>query len=227
MPKFDPSFDAEKSDRSQPDTPQRLVLASASPRRAELLMQIGVPFSSAATSVEERRHPDESPEAYVLRLAQEKSRAGLALQDKPGTWSLGADTLGVVDDEILEKPRDFTDFARMMRLMSGREHSVLTAICLTGAAQSFSEVVETRVRFRALDRTLIEGYWNTGEPDDKAGGYGIQGMGALLVESIHGSYSNVVGLPLETLGGFLERAGIPYWQFDKRTAGSAAGPGMV
>ncbi len=190
-------------------------------------MQIGVTFSSAATSVEERRDPNESPEEYVLRLAQEKSRAGLALLDNPNTWSLGADTLGVVDGEILEKPRDFTDFARMMRLMSGREHSVLTAICLTGAEQSFSEVVETRVRFRELDRRLIEGYWNTGEPADKAGGYGIQGMGALLVASIQGSYSNVVGLPLETLGGFLERAGIPYWQFDKRTSGQATGPGMI
>ena len=228
MPRFDTRKpDTQQPGRQVPDTRQRLILASASPRRAQLLMQIGVTFSSAATSVEERRSPDETPQAYVLRLAQEKSRAGLALLDNPDTWSLGADTLGVVDGEILEKPRDFTDFARMMRLMSGREHSVLTAICLTGAAQSFSEVVETRVRFRELDRRLIEGYWNTGEPADKAGGYGIQGMGALLVESIHGSYSNVVGLPLETLAGFLERAGIPYWQFDKRTSGQATGPGMV
>ena len=187
-------------------------------------MQIGVPFSSAATSVEEVRQPEESGHDYVLRLAEEKSRAGLALLDgDAAVWSLGADTLGVVDDEILEKPRDFTDFARMMRLMSGREHSVLTAICLSGNDQSFSSVVETRVRFRALDRGLIEGYWNTGEPQDKAGGYGIQGMGALLVESIHGSYSNVVGLPLETLAGFLQRAGIPFWQFDKRSTGADAG----
>ncbi len=187
-------------------------------------MQIGVPFSSAATSVEEIRQPGESGREYVLRLAQEKSRAGLALAHNDATaWSLGADTLGLVDDEILEKPRDFTDFARMMRLMSGREHTVLTAISLTGTEQSFCDVVETRVRFRPLDRALIEGYWNTGEPQDKAGGYGIQGMGALLVESIHGSYSNVVGLPLETLAGFLQRAGIPYWQFDKRSSGADAG----
>nr|WP_305121392.1 nucleoside triphosphate pyrophosphatase [Microbulbifer elongatus] len=199
-------------------------MASGSPRRAELLMQIGVPFSSAATAVEEIRQTDESGRDYVLRLAQEKSRAGLALVgDDTTVWSLGADTLGLVDDEVLEKPRDFTDFARMMRLMSGREHSVLTAICLSGSDQSFSDVVETRVRFRTLDRALIEGYWNTGEPRDKAGGYGIQGMGALLVESIHGSYSNVVGLPLETLAGFLQRAGIPYWQFDKRSSGADAG----
>lgn len=182
-----------------------------------MLRQIGVPFAVAATSVEERRGIDESPRDYVLRLAREKSRAGFALVRQSGggqgdVWSLGADTLGLIDDQILEKPRDFTDFTRMMRVMSGREHSVLTALCLSGANTEFSEVVETRVRFRTLDRALIEGYWNTGEPWDKAGGYGIQGMGVLLVASISGSYSNVVGLPLETLAGFLERAGIAYWQ---------------
>ncbi|HEY8570771.1 Maf family protein [Microbulbifer sp.] len=199
-----------------PESTQRLILASASPRRAELLQQIGVPFSVAATSVEERRGVDESPRDYVLRLAQEKSRAGLALAQQhagaDAAWSLGADTIGVVDDQILEKPRDIADFTRMMRLMSGREHSVLTAVCLCGGEGEYSEVVETRVRFRELDRALIEGYWNTGEPQDKAGGYGIQGMGAVLVESIHGSYSNVVGLPLEALVELLERAGIAYWQ---------------
>ncbi|MBY6190580.1 Maf family nucleotide pyrophosphatase [Microbulbifer agarilyticus] len=208
----------------QPDTRQttsapRLLLASGSPRRAELLSQIGVPFFSAATSVEERRRPDESGREYVLRLAQEKARAGLAqaeVEEGAAVWSLGADTLGIVQDEVLEKPRDFADFRRMMALMSGTEHAVLTAICLTDGDQSFSTVVETRVRFRELSDRLIEDYWNTGEPRDKAGGYGIQGKGALLVASIHGSYSNVVGLPLETLSGFLERAGIPFWQFDRR-----------
>ncbi|WP_105103609.1 Maf family protein [Microbulbifer pacificus] len=196
----------------QPEPTPRLILASASPRRAELLRQIGVPFVVAATAVEECRGTDESPRDYVLRLAREKSRAGRA--SVPGTdiWSLGADTLGVIDGLVLEKPRDFDDFVGMMGLMSGREHSVLTALCLSGEGAEFSDVVETRVRFRTLDRALMEGYWNTGEPRDKAGGYGIQGMGALLVESIHGSYSNVVGLPLETLAGLLERAGIAYWQ---------------
>ncbi|MCK7598322.1 Maf family nucleotide pyrophosphatase [Microbulbifer sp. CAU 1566] len=216
MPDFEPRVPPSDA------RPQRLILASASPRRAALLMQIGVPFSTAATDIVETRSPGESPRDYVLRLAEEKSRAGLALAGIEGDrnsnlWSLGADTLGVAGGEILEKPRDFTDFARMMRLMSGTEHSVLTAICLSGAEASYRKVVETRVRFRALDRRLIEGYWNTGEPADKAGGYGIQGMGALLVESISGSYSNVVGLPLEALAGFLEQAGIEFWQFDKRS----------
>ncbi|AQQ67007.1 septum formation inhibitor Maf [Microbulbifer agarilyticus] len=197
----------------------RLLLASGSPRRAELLSQIGVPFFSAATSVEECRRPEESGREYVLRLAQEKARAGLAqseVEAGAAAWSLGADTLGIVQEEVLEKPRDFTDFRRMMGLMSGAEHAVLTAICLTDGDQSFNAVVETRVRFRELSDRLIEDYWNTGEPRDKAGGYGIQGKGALLVASIQGSYSNVVGLPLETLSGFLERAGIPFWQFDRR-----------
>jgi len=200
----------------------RLLLASASPRRAQLLMQIGVPFSSAATDVEEVRGIGESAIDYVKRLAEEKARAGLAIAGgEPGLWSLGADTMGVADGEILEKPRDFTDFARMMRLLSGNEHTVMTAICLCGSSDIHSRLVETRVRFRALDRRLIESYWETGEPADKAGGYGIQGMGALLVESISGSYSNVVGLPLEALAPLLERAGIDYWQFDKRAASGA------
>ncbi|MFV8782282.1 Maf family protein [Microbulbifer sp. SA54] len=196
----------------------RLLLASASPRRAELLMQIGVPFSTAATQVEETRRVDEDPQSYVLRLAEDKARAGLALAGgSERLWSLGADTIVVAGEQVLEKPREFADFARMMQLLSGGEHKVLTAICLTGARETFREVAETRVRFRPLDRRLIEAYWETGEPVDKAGGYGIQGMGALLVASIEGSYSNVVGLPLETLAPLLERAGIPYWQFDKRS----------
>ncbi|WP_295798713.1 nucleoside triphosphate pyrophosphatase [uncultured Microbulbifer sp.] len=196
----------------------RLLLASASPRRAELLVQVGVPFSTAATAVEEARAPGEDPQSYVLRLAEEKARAGRALAGSAeNLWSLGADTVVVAENQVLEKPRDFNDYARMMRLLAGAEHRVLTAICLTGAAATFREVAETRVRFRDLSRHQIEAYWETGEPADKAGGYGIQGMGALLVAAIEGSYSNVVGLPLETLAPLLERAGIGYWQFDKRS----------
>ena len=197
----------------------RLLLASASPRRAELLVQIGVPFSTAATAIEETRQPGEDPQSYVLRLAEEKARAGRALAGRQeNLWSLGADTVVVAGGQVLEKPRDFNDYARMMRLLSGAEHRVLTAICLTGAAATYREIAETTVRFRTLDRHQIEAYWETGEPADKAGGYGIQGMGALLVASIEGSYSNVVGLPLETLAPLLARAGIAYWQFDKRGA---------
>lgn len=195
-----------------------LLLASASPRRAALLAQIGVPFFTATTSVEETPCPGEGPKDYVLRLAGEKSRAGLAIvRGGADQWSLGADTIVVAEGNILEKPRDFADFTRMMHLLSGREHSVFTAICLAGSSENYRQVVETRVQFKHLSPALIERYWNTGEPADKAGGYGIQGMGALLVEAIHGSYSNVVGLPLEALAGLLDRAGIDFWQCDLRT----------
>lgn len=197
-----------------PNSPadSRLLLASGSPRRAELLVQINVPFSQATPSVPEKQGANEKPQDYIQRLAQDKAAAGLALCDESGDlWALGADTLVLAGDRVLEKPRDFTDFESMMHVLSGSEHSVLTAICLRGSGRQFAHLTETRVRFRHLNNRLIEAYWRTGEPADKAGGYGIQGLGAALVESISGSYSNVVGLPLEALVPMLEKAGIPYW----------------
>ncbi|WP_346839293.1 nucleoside triphosphate pyrophosphatase [Microbulbifer sp. SAOS-129_SWC] len=199
-----------------PNTPahSRLLLASGSPRRAELLAQIGVPFARVTPDVAEQRRSGESARDYIGRLARDKAAAGRAISaagDDTGLWVLGADTLVLAGDEVLEKPGDFAAFAAMMQLLSGREHRVLTAVCLNGAERQFLELVETRVRFRPLNEQLIETYWHTGEPADKAGGYGIQGLGAALVESIRGSYSNVVGLPLETLVPMLEQAGIPYW----------------
>lgn len=191
----------------------RLLLASGSPRRAELLAQIAVPFTQVNPSLPERRNPGESPQDYIQRLAREKAAAGLRASDDadPGLWVLGADTLGLLGERVLEKPRDFDDFQSMMRAMSASEHSVFTAICLRSREKLFERLVETRVRFRHLTPAEIEAYWRTGEPADKAGGYGIQGMGAALVESISGSYSNVVGLPLEALVPMLELAGLPYW----------------
>lgn len=192
----------------------QLLLASGSPRRAELLEQIGVPFSRLTPDVPEEQGADEGARAYVARLARNKAAAGLALAGAPATglWALGADTLVLAGGQVLEKPRDFTDFESMMRSLSGREHAVVTAICLRGDGRQFEHLVETRVRFRHLDHRLVDAYWRTGEPADKAGGYGIQGLGAALVESISGSYSNVVGLPLEALVPMLEKAGIPYWR---------------
>ncbi|WP_444889617.1 Maf family protein [Microbulbifer sp. DLAB2-AA] len=191
----------------------RLLLASGSPRRAELLEQIGVVFSQCPSSVPEQKEASETPQEYIQRLAQEKSVAGLlATPEQAGLWALGADTVVLCGERLLEKPRDFTDFESMMSALSGREHSVLTAICLRSQHRQFSCLVETRVRFRQLSVQSIQDYWHTGEPADKAGGYGIQGMGAALVESISGSYSNVVGLPLEALVPMLEQAGISYWQ---------------
>ncbi len=198
-----------------PNTPadSRLLLASGSPRRAELLAQIAVPFSQITPSIPEQQKPGESPQDYIQRLAHDKAEAGLQLaggsDDK--LWALGADTLVLGGDRVLEKPRDFADFESMMHQLSGSEHSVLTALCLRSHERQFSRLVETRVRFRHLNSEQIAAYWRTGEPADKAGGYGIQGLGAALVESISGSYSNVVGLPLEALVPMLEHAGIPYW----------------
>ncbi|SHE99951.1 septum formation protein [Microbulbifer donghaiensis] len=191
----------------------RLLLASGSPRRAALLAQIAVPFSQVTPAVPEQRQAGESPQDYIQRLAHDKAEAGLQLTDESnaGLWSLGADTLVLAGDRVLEKPRDFADFESMMRALSGTEHSVLTALCLRSTERQFSRQVETRVRFRHLTTTQIDAYWRTGEPADKAGGYGIQGLGAALVESISGSYSNVVGLPLEALVPMLEHAAIPYW----------------
>lgn len=193
-------------------TDSRLLLASASPRRAQLLAQIGVSFEQCAPSIAEVRSADESPQDYVQRLAREKAAAGRQSRaENPHLWALGADTLVLAGDRVLEKPRDFADFESMLRALSGVEHSVLTGICLRGSEQQFSRVVETRVRFRHLTAQQISAYWQTGEPRDKAGGYGIQGFGALLVESISGSYSNVVGLPLEALAPMLDGAAIAYW----------------
>ncbi|WP_396675779.1 Maf family protein [Microbulbifer sp. JSM ZJ756] len=197
-----------------PDTAEhsRLILASGSPRRAQLLAQIGVPFTRAKTDVPEVRAAGEAPRDYVLRLACEKAAAGFAAQGDAGTWVLGADTVVVSRENVLEKPRDFDDFRCMMATLSASEHSVLTAICLCRGDRSLSRVEETRVRLRPLRDDVVEAYWETGEPVDKAGGYGIQGLGAVLVEAISGSYSNVVGLPLEALVPMLEETGIPYWQ---------------
>lgn len=191
----------------------RLLLASGSPRRAELLAQIGVSFSQVTPSVPEQKQSDETPQEYAQRLAHDKAAVGLGLAAGPdGLWALGSDTIVLAGERVLEKPQDYADYKSMMLSLSGVEHSVLSAICLRSQEQQFSRLIETRVRFRHLSRAQIEAYWLTGEPVDKAGGYGIQGMGAALVESISGSYSNVVGLPLEALVPMLENAGIPYWQ---------------
>ncbi|WP_444918018.1 Maf family protein [Microbulbifer sp. JMSA003] len=191
----------------------RLLLASGSPRRAELLAQIGVPFSQLSPAVVEQRQPAESPLEYIERLAHDKAVAGFQAADSPqGLWSLGADTVVMAGERLLEKPQDFADFESMMLALSGVEHSVFTAVCLRSQDRQFSRVVETRVRFRHLSKVQIADYWSTGEPVDKAGGYGIQGFGAALVEAFSGSYSNVVGLPLEAVVPMLDHAGIPYWQ---------------
>lgn len=193
-----------------------LILASSSPRRAQLLRQIGVSFTPITAPVEEIRWVNEQAQQYVQRLAREKAVAACELiGGSAEQWFLGADTLISCGQEVLEKPRDQDDFTAMMQRLSGRAHLVLTAIHLYGKNRSFTELVQTQVQFRSLSARLINAYWQTGEPIDKAGGYAIQGMGALLIKSINGSYSNVVGLPLEALAPILQKANIPYWQSEK------------
>ncbi len=190
-----------------------LHLASGSPRRRELLAQIGVPFVTLIASIDETALPDEPAQRYVERLAREKAQAGLAtLERSDGAVVLGADTAVVLDGRILGKPNDRADALSTLAALSGREHEVMTAVALAAADRVESRVVVSRVRFRPLRPGEAEAYWATGEPRDKAGGYGIQGLAAVFVSQLEGSYSAVVGLPLCETAQLLEVFGIPCWQ---------------
>ncbi|GAA5111302.1 Maf family protein [Alloalcanivorax gelatiniphagus] len=189
-----------------------LYLASGSPRRAELLAQIGVPFTVLrAPGIDETPAPGESPRAYVERMAREKAAAG-ASGAPAGGPVLGADTAVVLGDRILGKPDDADHALATLETLNGREHRVISAVCVRLADNHRLAVSETRVRLRQLDRATLAAYAATGEGLDKAGAYGIQGRGAALVASITGSYSGVVGLPLAETVSLLEWAGVPYWQ---------------
>lgn len=185
-----------------------LGLTSKSPRRRELLRQLGVAFELVEVDVPEQRAPAETPEDYVLRLAKSKAMAGAEGAVRP---VLGADTIVRVADRVLEKPTDEQHFLEMFRLLSGSVHEVLTAVALISSAGIDAKVVRTEVRFRLVTDQELRQYWATGEPLDKAGGYAIQGFGAVFVEAIHGSYSNVVGLPLYETAQLLARHHIPIW----------------
>lgn len=190
-----------------------LHLASASPRRRELLAQIGVPFVTLIASIDETALPGEPAERYVERLAREKALAGLAaLSDPADAVVLGADTAVVLDGRILGKPADRAECLATLTALSGREHQVLTAVALASAQRIESRVVVSRVRFRPLRAGEAEAYWATGEPCDKAGSYGIQGLAAVFVSQLEGSYSAVVGLPLCETAQLLGEFGIPCWQ---------------
>ena len=171
-----------------------LILASASPRRAELLRAAGIRFEILPTNIDETPVPGESPRAHVQRLAEEKARA--ACSQRPAAIALGADTVVVVDDRMLGKPRDEADAAAMLRLLSGRDHQVLTGVAVVTPAVARTAVDVTIVRFATLTEEEIEQYVLSREPMDKAGAYAIQGLASRFVERIEGSYSNVVGLPV-------------------------------
>jgi septum formation protein len=185
-----------------------LILASASPRRAELLRQIGLPFIVVDAPVDETRLPGEAPAAYVSRLAEAKARAG----HRMGAVSLGADTAVVLGRRVLGKPDDRADAATMLLSLAGRRHRVLTAVAVCDGARVRSRTVVTQVRFRAIDPAEAEAYARTGEGADKAGGYGIQGVGGIFAEAIRGSYSAVVGLPLAETEALLRSFGFDTWR---------------
>jgi septum formation protein len=173
---------------------QNLVLASQSPRRAEILRAVGWPFETFAVEIDESVRAGEEAESYVKRLALGKAKAAARLRSAP--LVLGADTTVVVDGQILGKPESEEDARRMLRLLSGRWHDVLTGVALVGQRQERVSHERTRVRFGAMTEDEINWYVETGEPADKAGAYAVQGHAALFIEEIEGDYWNVVGLPV-------------------------------
>lgn len=177
--------------------PGKIVLASASPRRRHLLGQLGVDLEVRPPDLEERSRPGESPEAQAERLAREK--VGAIAIDSPHELVVGADTLVVVDDRVLGKPRDPADARRMLRELAGRTHHVITGVAVAHEGRVVSGHERTAVRFRPLEDPEIEAYVDSGEPLDKAGAYGAQGLGSLLIAEVHGCFYNVVGLPLVRL----------------------------
>lgn len=174
---------------------RQLILASGSPRRKELLSQLGYTFSVDVPGIEERQNKDEMPEDYVKRLAESKALAILENKSKEHV-ALGADTIVVFNNHVLEKPLDFMDAKRMLNMLSGQCHQVMTAVSLASGDKVKTIVVVTEVCFKPITEQEIKSYWNSGEPQDKAGSYGIQGIGGKFVTRIEGSYHAVVGLPL-------------------------------
>jgi septum formation protein len=170
-----------------------LVLASQSPRRQEILTRAGIAFVARPAEVDESRIGNETADEHVRRLAREKAEAVPA---GPGEIVLGADTVVVVDEQILGKPADAADAARMLKSLSGREHFVLTGICLRGVSQTVVDVETTMVRFVRLSPNDIADYVASGEPADKAGAYAIQGLASKFIDRVEGCYFNVVGLPV-------------------------------
>jgi septum formation protein len=192
-----------------PAAAEPLILASKSPRRLELLAQIGIRPSVRGADVDERPRPGEAPGDYVLRIALDKARAvrALALAGDDERPVLAADTAVICDDRILGKPADAADGARMLALLSGRAHRVLTGVALLGRREQ-TVLSDTRVVFRSISPAEAAAYWATGEPRDKAGGYAVQGRGAVFVAGLEGSWSGVVGLPLFETAALLGLEGI-------------------
>ncbi len=186
-----------------------VILASASPRRAELLRQIGVSFEQHPSSIDETRLPGESPEAYVQRLAAEKAHAALAKCND--CVVIGSDTVVVLDSTVFGKPEDEQDHARMFAQLSGRTHHVLTAVTVTSGTDSRHALSRSSVTFSEISEADTARYWRTGEPADKAGGYAVQGMAAMFINNLSGSYSSVMGLPVRETALLLSEFGVIPW----------------
>lgn len=187
-----------------------LILASGSPRRAELLRQTGLDFTQLTVAIDESRQPNENIVDYALRMAQEKAESAWQHCQTMPTFSarpyviLSADTCGEIDGKLLSKPTDFADGKRLLNLLSGRTHTIYSAFALYNGVKMSVENVTSQVTFSRLSDSQIERYWATGEPCDKAGAYAIQGIGAQFVSHLSGSYSAVMGLPLFELSQALK-----------------------
>jgi septum formation protein len=189
-----------------------VYLASASPRRRELLQQLGVRFAVRVADVPEMLQSGESPHEFVQRLALEKAnKVWLSLAPEQRRPVIGADTVVVIDEHILGKPVSREHTLEMLGSLSGRTHQVLTGVAVVSQQHSVCVNVSA-VRFRVLDTTEIQAYWQTGEPADKAGAYAIQGYAAAFIEHLSGSYSGVMGLPLYETSNLLKQHGVPIWQ---------------
>jgi septum formation protein len=188
--------------------PVPVYLASRSPRRRELLEQVGVRYAVVDVEVDERHVPGEAPAAYVRRVATEKALAGDAALGLPAARVLAADTAVILGNAILGKPRDAADARRMLGALSGREHRVLSAVALAAHGECRTALSESRVWMRETSAAERAAYAATGEPLDKAGGYAIQGLGAVFVQRLEGSYSGVMGLPLFETARLLREAGL-------------------
>lgn len=192
---------------------ESIYLASASPRRSQLLTQIGVPHEIFAVALDEDRLPGEPPRVYVERLARDKARAaGAALAGRPRRPVLAADTSVVLGDEIFAKPADEADCVRMLMALGGRTHEVMTGVAVLAGDTLLADLCVSRVTFRRLEEGECRRYWACGEPRDKAGSYAVQGLAAVFIERLEGSYSGVMGLPLFETARLLGAAGVAAWQ---------------
>lgn len=191
---------------------KQLILASQSPRRKNLLTQLGYQFTTMSADIDESVKSNEQPKDYVVRLAKEKANtifSALSMQQQSNIIVLGADTSVVIDGDILGKPTDEADCISTLLRLSNKQHQVLTAIAAISADQVISTLVETQVQFKSITIEEIKEYWRTEEPCDKAGSYAIQGIGGQFVTTINGSYSAVVGLPLYETVQLLAQVGLP------------------